>query len=263
MDYNKDFENFVNTCLNLKSYVGTGNPNSEIIIVGKETAIDIKKVEEGNLFESKNLQNYNQNAADWKENIKNKICQDEIADWNKDIYCSDYKAKNNPLFSYKGIVLSEHMEGQTYRKYQKLYDLIFNMKTEKNEKYNFQENFFITELNDSPNKNTHNANKDSLKSRKELFKNEPFIQNFKVIILACSNYITNTGEGDEREIDTIFNVKFTPKSIAKKLINQKFWVHKNESGSKLVIHTRQLSANVSDELLEEIAKEVREHLKIN
>lgn len=263
MEYEKEFENYVHNCSKSNSYVGVGNPNSNILIIGKEAAIDREKIKNGDPLESKNLQNYTQNAEDWIENTNKNTNANEIEYWDCEKYCLDEKAKNNPLFSFKGVKPLDHSEGQTYRKYQKLHDYIFDKKFDKNEIYNFQENFFITELNDSPNKRTKDANKDSLKFRKELFKNEMFIQSFKVVILASSNYISNVGEVEEREIDNIFKVHFVKECGAKSYPKQKFWVHKNESGSKLVIHTRQLSTNVSDELLENIAKEVREHLKIN
>lgn len=261
MNYSTEFENYVNSCLKSNNYVGVGNPNSDILIIGKEAAIDREKIEFSNdILQIRNLQNYERNAMDWMDNIKTCFDSNQIEIWNKEKYFQDENASNNPLFSFKG--LKGLKEGETYNKYQKLHDYIFDKNFNKDEMYSFQNKFFITELNDSPNKRTINANKESIKSRKELFKNEQFIQNFKVIILACSNYISNIGEGDEREIDTIFDVKFSHEFKVDKFPNQKYWVHKNESNSKLVIHTRQLSTNVSDDLLKGIANEVRIHMKI-
>ena len=59
------------------------------------------------------------------------------------------------------------------------------------------------------------------------------------------------------EIEEIFNVKFD-----KQIGNEKqlFWTHYNADKTKLVIHTRQLSTNVSDKLLIEIANEIRNFL---
>ncbi|WP_175513940.1 hypothetical protein [Flavobacterium degerlachei] len=42
---------------------------------------------------------------------------------------------------------------------------------------------------------------------------------------------------------------------------QLFWTHYNSDKTKLVIHTRQLSANVSNDLLKEIANEIRNFTK--
>lgn len=106
----------------------------------------------------------------------------------------------------------------------------------------------MTEINNSPSKHTKYANKSGISSRKEFFKENDFIRNFQVIVLACSNYII----GDE--IKDIFNVSFD-KQIGNG--KQLFWTHYNTDKTKLVIHTRQLSTNVSNNLLMEIANEIR------
>ncbi len=258
MNYSNEFRSFVKSCLNEKTYVGIGNPNSKILIVGKEVAINQEKVKAGDLFEIKNMQNYNQNAQSWMENINNNVCQEDIPNWSCPDYLNDEFALNNPLHSFKSVTLKEHKEGQTFRKYQKLYNYIFGKVIDLNSEYDFQNNIFLTELNDSPSHNTRIAKKESIAKRKELFKNSPFIQSFQVVILACSNYIKNVGVGMEREIDDVFNVTFSHKNC-----EHKFWVHFNESNTKIVIHTRQLSANVSNDFLKAIASEIAKFLKLD
>ena len=40
-DYSEKFVKLVGECLESKAYLGMGNPNSKILIVGKEVAIDL------------------------------------------------------------------------------------------------------------------------------------------------------------------------------------------------------------------------------
>ena len=56
-----------------------------------------------------------------------------------------------------------------------------------------------------------------------------------------------------REIDDIFKVGYV-QTYSTKTTNKPyhFYIHYNENKSKLVIHTRQLSGDVPDKLLEEM-----------
>lgn len=81
-----------------------------------------------------------------------------------------------------------------------------------------------------------------------------------MIILACSNYIQNND--NIREIDNIFGVTYDGDDVGKFWFNKSNWfyTHHDTSGRKLVIHTRQLSADVKNELLEEMARIIKKHL---
>lgn len=231
--YSKDFEEFVNNGVS-KYFIGTGNPNANILFIGKESAIS-----EDNL-ESKKW--YNKNASDWKSHIKNNTCE-----------ILSYPIPKEHIFR------KEKSWGKnTWSKYQQLSDFIFS-KDKKPYYIDFLENVFTTEINDSPNKNTNTANKSSLNERKLLFKESKFIQNFPVIVLACSDYIKNNDE--IREIDEIFGVHYRDE-YEKKIYTKSNWFysHYNEEKTKLVIHTRQLSTNVMSDLLEEMGKVIRNHL---
>ena len=122
-------------------------------------------------------------------------------------------------------------------------------------------------MSEIPQKNTRNASKNiefkpKLIKRKIDFFKSKFIQDFPVIVLACSNYITPT------EIYEIFDVAFEiggkyPDDDSTSMQSH-FWIHYNKDKNnkpKLVIHTRQLSVDVSNELLKEMGKVIRNHLK--
>ncbi len=266
MKYSDSFTEIVNQGVKEKFYIGTGNPNSKVLIVGKETAIS-----DTNMLEKQNKKNYEQNAFDWIRNIENNICE-ITKNWIYEAYINDGYATNNPIFAFKGVKINEHGEGQTWRKYQKLCDVIFNgeMVTDKDRPYDFQKHFFITEMNDNPEKTTSKAQKEKdfkpkLKKRKDVFFKSDFIQNFPIIVLACSNYIWNFGEGDDRQIDNLFGVKYSHNYTTTTTKSEKyFYVHYNENKTKLVIHTNQLSgSNASNELLENLGLLIRDFIKQN
>lgn len=96
------------------------------------------------------------------------------------------------------------------------------------------------------------------KRKEEFFKNSEFIQHFPVVILACGPYIENH---NKKEIDTIFNVSFDKEYKSDESTNaQSFWLHYNANKSKIVLHTRQLSANVKNTLLKKMADVIKEFL---
>lgn len=232
--FTEDFKEFVFKGVENKYHVGTGNPNANILFIGKESAIAVDNHDGRNW--------YDRNPSDWKNHIDNNTCEILSYDISED-----------------HVFRKEKSWGKnTWSKYQKLTNHIFE-KAEKPYFIDFLENVFTTEINDSPSKNTSSANKSKLNERKLLLKESNFIQNFPVIVLACSNYIKNNEEN--REIDEIFGVKYNDE-YPQKVYNKTNWFfsHYNEDKSKLVIHTRQLSADVKSELLKDIGEVIREHL---
>lgn len=231
--YKDDFKEFVKKGITEKYFIGTGNPNAQVLIIGKESAIPES--------DYKAIKWYNKNATDWHNHTKNGTC--EILDY----------AVNESNHLYK------NWGKNTWSKYQKLNDKIFK-KESKPYYVDFLKTIFTTEINDSPNKNTSKADKTGLTGRKQLFKNSDFIQGFPVVVLACSNYIKNNDR--IREIDDVFNVTYDGDDFGKRWYSEGNWfyVHHNGDRSKLVIHTRQLSANVNDDLLTDIGTIIRDHL---
>jgi hypothetical protein len=229
-NHTEEFKEFVNNGVDKKYFIGTGNPYAKILFIGKESAIKKDEVER--------MSQYSRNANEWRNHIENNSCE---------------------VLSYpveKGHVLRGGWGRNTWSKYQRLADMIFGKEINPFH-IDFLENVFTTEINDSPEKNTAVADKAGLNERKQLFKDSKFIQNFSVVVLACSGYITNNDK--VREIDTIFEVEF--KDGKNYSPTNWFFTHYNSDRTKLVIHTRQLSANVKPELLEDMGKVIREHLE--
>lgn len=230
--YSREFKEFVKNGQSSPYYVGTGNPNANILFIGKESAISDDNIE------SKKW--YHKNASDWGKHIADNTC--EILSY--------------PITEDHEFRKEKSWGKNTWSKYQKLTNHIFN-KEEKPYHVDFLVNVFTTEINDCPSKNTSTANKNKLNERKLLFKESDFIQNFPVIVLACSNYIRNNNE--VREIDEMFNVEYSDGKTYTK--TNWFFSHYNDDNTKLVIHTRQLSANVKPILSKDMGEVIREHLK--
>lgn len=229
LKYTKVFTDLVKSSVNENIYIGIGNPNAKILFVGKEA-------------NSKGKDGY---AEEWEKLINDSICQNLF--------------NNNPLSS-----------GHTWRKYQKLYDYIFERKYENKDKkinIDFLENVFTTEMGAIPSKRTKEAQqnpyfKKELDKRKTFFQSE-YINQFPVIVLACGNYIGYYNKINQ--IEDTFGVSFAKEYPLLKTNSkaQRFWTHFNKDKPKLVIHTRQLSGSVSDELLKGIALQIREFKEKN
>lgn len=232
LNQNQAFTDLLN---NLDDYesVGLGNPNSKILFVGKEAGINIEYDDDLPTIREK-LKNLHGSAKQWKTN--------------------EFDYSENPT-SLKEL-------SDTWQNYQLLYEKIFEDK--KNSlNATFLKDVFTTEMSNLPAKTTNSAKKnplflEELKNRKNGFFKTDFIQNFPIVVLACSDYIVNNEKN--REIDDIFGVKFSGefKEYSK---GNWFFNHYNEDKTKLVIHTRQLSSNVNNELLLDIGNSIQRHLK--
>jgi hypothetical protein len=241
MKYSDEFRDLV---LNgdKENYIGLGNPNSKILIIGKEAAIDPSA--------ESNLEKYHSNAKDWHRDVESN---------NPSKYSIAFMPPEQALLN----------NNHTWQKYQLLHDRIYpELKPKENYYINFVENIFTTEMSNFPSPKTADAQKnnrfkEALINRKKTFFNTDFIKNqFDVVIIAGLGYIRNHGEGETREIDNIFGVSFIPPVQIVKTTKgtQSFWVHMNEDKSKLVIQTRQFSNGISNALIYKIAETINTFL---
>jgi len=222
-------------------YIGTGNPLSNILIIGKESSIIIEKDE---IQYNREILN---NLNDWS-NLK---------DFNSENIKEREFNNFSPLYPYKGQILKINNginfgTSKTWFNYQKLINYIFNYSD--NQYINFHENTFITEVNSTPSRETINAKTDSIFFRKEKLLSSDFFQSFPIVIISGVGYFNASQENNE--IEKIFHVNFTEKKYANKdKQTQPFWIHRGKD--KIVINTYQLSIGVSNILLKEIAKEIQ------
>lgn len=230
-------------------YIGTGNPQANILIIGKEAAIakDINREQVKREIAS--------NFEQWKNICKtNKINQSIIPTGDFSNY--------TPLYPYKGQILKidngcNKGTSRTWYNYQKLVNFIYN--EENNQNIDFHEKVFITEANSSPCQKTKNANTSSIGFRKKILLKSDFIKSFPITLIAGVGYFKI--EAGYNEIEDIFDVHFKEKKLAGDKESQPYWTHINNQESKILINCYQLSINVSDALLKEIASEIRKYLK--
>ena len=219
-------------------FIGMGNPNSKILIIGKELAFDADS--SGELLK---LQNESiNNPYQWKEKISQ----------------NSKSLLFDPSYPYNGET-HPRQGGRTWNRYQKLYENIETHLTVSEEE-NFHKNFFYTELNIVPSKSSRGIRDEVLTDRITFFKGNTFFQNFKVIILACGDYLSKfikTSSEDEK-IEYMFGIK------KKCELGSKFRkLNIYTSKTKLGIHTRQLSSGVRNDYLKEIAGVINKYPDIS
>lgn len=234
IEYSKLFIETVQNAFHTNTFVGFGNPESKILLIGKEPSKSPREEDQAKIYEKTILNN----AKDWLYNINNSDIA--IPDCKDDLNISLF----NPLIPFKGMMLCQQKVGHTWRKYQKLHDYLFNASSEY---YNFHEDFFISELNDKPSNTSKDANKESIPSRISFIKHSAYFQNFKIVILACGPYLNTT------LVEEMFGVTFVEQ---KGIARQRYKIFRNVDSNKLVIHTRQLSMDASNALLAGIAEEI-------
>lgn len=233
MNYSEEFIDLVNDSKWQDHYVGIGNPEAKVLIVGKECALDEE------LDSLLYAETFLQNQEDWKRNVQEGVGFEDIKEWtcNEEIF--KFYNPLLPFYKQKFTVLHRHASGDkqgeiksgeggtsaTWYNYQK----VFNMYLERigmkaNREYiDFFKYCFVTELSEVCRSNNKNLSKKegletemSIANRYELICATPFFQKFDKVILACGGY------ADKLDIQRMF-------------------------GNAQIITTRQLSINVSDE----------------
>lgn len=211
-------------------YIGFGNPNSSILIIGKEKGFNIDSAKKKNYLNSQLFLESIANPDDWKKIIENNI-QDN--NYKYHLESSHFKSALQPYTDKKPD------GGHTWNKYQKIVDHIDKPKQKSINSFFF--NSFITEVNFRPSKLSKNPK--DFGERLEFLKH-PFYKSFPIVILACGNYLSKT------KIEKIFSVKYESDLHTEK--RKKLIEYKSES--KKLINTRQLSFDVTDEYLKLVAK---------
>lgn len=257
MNYSNDFQGVVQYCTAEKTFIGYGNPNAKILIVGKEHAFYNCITPADPLF------------YDSVYNQRNKDNNENISSWNKNILeCIEPNWDNmpegsvNPLYSHgaQRNILDRNNNGgtsHTYLKYQKLYQFLFN-EGKNTEHISFQKEFFITELSDIPTKKSfhdlkfNEVRKDAVQKRINLFR-QPFFDHFSAVIIAAGHY----PKLYDFDMESVFNVEYKPDENFE--LSKGNWcnIHYAPDKKKILIHTRQLSTNVCDGLLSKMSELIR------
>ncbi len=235
--YPKEFKELVERGLQDNFYVGTGNPNAKILLVGKEAAKGADyRLEKGAFVD---------NAKTWKKH---------------------FEENTTPSYSFMPEINILRKSGNPWRAYQTLQSIIYDNPIDYKDRENcmkidFLENIFTTEMSDVTEvkkllKQEQFALKLRLDKRINTFLNTDFIKQFPIVLLVCGKYISNE---PEHHIENIFNVKF----FTTESKYPPFDTYYNENRTKLVIHSPQLSGAVYNHVLERMGEIIRKFMLKN
>ncbi len=231
-NHNADFKEVLAYCRDNNLFVGEGNPNSKILLIGKEI-----NPGESNLPEI--------NPLDVICNISGKDVQRNLKDWN-----------TQGGYDVGKIQSDIWRDGRhaTWMNYQKLTGGIIGSDLGRSD-YRFLDHCFMTEMNDihlpysafggrELRPKINEMRRESVGKRAKLFA-MPFFRQF--VIMACGHYPKMFGF----DIEKGFGVRWEEKE-SYTLGNGNFCnVHRGDG--KIVIHTRQMSNGVSNALIDKIA----------
>ena len=211
------------------------------------------------------------NATDWLHNIKDNVA---LLDADKDeLWKKVPHGPLNPSYPYRGQsfrINNGHNYGtsRSWFDYQKIINNMdsISLNGERKRTICFHEYCFSTELSSVSAKYSKEADpiqrKESIRVRTTELLNLPFYQQFPIVIVAAGHYPKELGI----DLEKLFGVQWDGKTIDRKE-NEKLkrnWynVHKGKQ-PKLLIHTNQLSMNITDELLRLIAEVCDTFVEIN
>lgn len=229
---NTDFKNVLEYCKNEKLFLGEGTPTSRILIIGKECGW-----------------NNDMPNSDEKKNIE--LQSKFSTEHNLDCWLNG----NGRLNKLKTDALKTWPNSPTWRNYQMLVQTIIGKEIAK---YDFLDYSFITELSQiclptSRHLKDNDLTKESVEKRKLLFKKD-FFQKFPVVIMACGHYPKDFNF----DIEDIFNVKWTEKTT---VLSRGNYYNVHYGKNKILIHTRQVSIGVTNQLLSEVAEICKKYYK--
>ena len=180
--------------MGIQPFIGYGNPDAEILIVGKECAEE-DEVRQERFY----IHNFEQWSNSFKGHGFGYKCAEEPYDFEHGNF-----HPINPFFRLDNKIQSRNNKigraSSTYFYYQRLMDKIRSKKTDYIDFFN---DCFITELNDICRRNNNNLSKsqrqeteDHIKARFDWMRRTNFFNQFKVVILACGPYAKAIKEDD-------------------------------------------------------------------
>lgn len=274
---NLEFKEALEYCRKNNLYLGEGNPNAKILIIGQECAINEERlIEQGIECKDGDIEKcvVNNNLDSWDniikiDNLTTKIevKRAELGKSIKHVVLADFY----PFFPHLGQKCSvrgfKHdkitgAEGtaRTWYAYQLLVDLIRKVEKKHTNLVDFHNNCFHTELSQLPllrnnqlPKNRENYRREGITKRAELLK-MPFFKKFPIVILACGPY----PEKYNFIINDTFDVKDSD-SLNNEIIKWCRPYRENKGIPRILIHTKQLSF-FSQVLLKRIAEESKDFI---
>lgn len=227
MEYSEEFKDLVDKCCKSDNkylkFIGLGNPNSDILIIGKEEACydgsDGVINENGLSFA---------NARLWRENYLHNCQPDDVEDWKMPTEPYYDGRRFNPLFPFKNdqknkIRRKDKDNGGTsctWKWYQCLLSEFYDeCAISSEEQINFHQYAFISELSSIPFHSSPRRMvpeiKESIDVRcREIFSHE-FFMHFNKIVVACGDYVRKYGSKESNMLCDTFKVNINDECLAK------------------------------------------------
>lgn len=257
MKYPKDFISLVSKVSSESDqylqFIGQGNPNANILLVGKDCNIDQSSTRGQGCYEME----YQHNAAQWQKNIDNGTDASDVVEW------SIGEEKYNPLYPYRGQknVKAERAENgevmnggasSSWCAWQKLTENIFHYPSP-SQYIDFHQHTFLTALSsiNSPIDGYSSEVGECVKARCEVLFRDPYFRSFPIVVLACGRFAKDY----HIDIEEVFNQKF--KEFKE---DGKDWMRIYENEGRLLVLTRPI-ALCSDKMLDGITDMVQQHLE--
>lgn len=273
MDYNDAFKDYLDLAEQCgQSYVGHGNPNTNILIVANEPGTVDKYIITNDL---------NRNLTLWRNNVDIHQSIDSLPEMFFEDHSLDWE-KFNPLWPFKGQMFSQirtrkfsknkveivnsksHPTSRSWLQYQKLVDMIYDKDQKcyrrKDEPIDFFKHAFITDFSAIYGLKSSDisiaAREASITDRLPLFSSD-FISHFPIIIVAAGHYI--------RDIKALGDLRTVFPGFCKveRVKDDLGWrnIHYNEDRKRILIHTKHFASAIKDPYLSQIAKLCSEVLR--
>ena len=248
----KEFLDLIYSADNQQNYIGMGNPNARILIIGREPAHNLQtnRAENDNSHQLKEAEkDYERdqtlNKSNWRNLIEERPLQGVLWDNHIEI-CNPRR----PFPNQKCLRRHGDNDGtaSTWVWYQKLVDLILGREYDRAyslRPLDFHDFCFHTDISAAAAKNLSTTNKEakdvSVEERsRELF-SHPFFKQFPIIILGIG-----TDVGKYVPLEWCENVLGFPRNEVEKAYNADekqpmLWVNRDSKGHRILVHTQCLS----------------------
>ncbi|MBD5243059.1 MAG: hypothetical protein HDS60_03105 [Barnesiella sp.] len=262
MNYSKEFQTLLDCHPN--GYIGHGNPNSKILFIGQEPAIDCRNNREQYVLEIAD------NAEQWRNIVANGIGYDSI-DPSKIEFGSPLHPWANQKFQVRSVMNTGEIRGEegtakTWYNYQKLINRILELYSKdrkpmnKNDHLDLHRLSFHTDMSDA----AYTKHSESIDGKQSVIErvsllSADFFRNFPIVIAAVGHFPRDT-YGNSYFGD-IFGVEFLGNEETELYNWMNVSVRNDDAHPMLLIHTPQFSDAISDIYIEQIAKRIVDFAK--